>query len=421
MDSETSKRLDGKRVAAKTRLEDGEDSIDRAQCSIIGDKKVLRWSVRPHGYAQPIKRRTEAPRRTSDRDVKAKARRTAALLLERAARPDERSSADSLGSFIAEVARPALVADPAISENTRKRYLLGLAQIEAELGRLTIAAATTYDAMVTGLQAISSRHGYESARHAQSVLRHRVLAPLLRRGLIASDVLVGAKIDLRSMAKTRTGGRQGNVSLGRDGYLRVVEYLLTLDPADGAVPPSRGRWTLADVIAKRTAARDLALLQAATGMRVGTARQVRAAMAQELDGALCFELPGEICKGGRGYRAFVLEPRIEAWLRERLAGLGPGALLVAAPSDPQKVWDASAATKASKDLYLSMRDALGIEVFETERTHVFRATLNDITEDVVPAEHRAAQLGHTVEVNRASYTDRAMKPGMAKDVLTHLR
>ncbi len=79
-------------------------------------------------------------------------------------------------------------------------------------------------------------------------------------------------IDLSS-SRTVTGP-SGGVALGLGEYNQVLDYLLGLDPMEGLVKPVRGRWNLADRVAKRRNAIEVTLLQAVTGLRIAEANLI---------------------------------------------------------------------------------------------------------------------------------------------------
>ncbi|MGA7965404.1 MAG: hypothetical protein WCB49_05895 [Gammaproteobacteria bacterium] len=417
-------RIDGKQSASKTRLREGEHSIDRAQPSVIGDFKYLRWSVRPVGYAQPLKRRTQVPKRETDGRLRELARAKAAELLRSEGRDARWKPTSAITEYIDIVVRPHIETESRLSAATKVRYMLALKQLTgdcttadhthtASLSRLDIRTGSRYRTLEDCLKEIARLHGAESARQARTVLTGYVLRQLQHDELIDHNTLQGTRIDLKTGAAQREGAREGAVSIGRDNYLTAVDYLLSLDPAEGAVKPIRGRWTIDDVIAKRRNTIDLTLLQAGTGLRISEARQAWCGLFSDSAQNLRIDVAGKIAKGGIARVAYVLEPRIADRLRERLNRCaGPSELVVGSPFDPTKVWDLRNASKAVEALYLAMHDQLGIEAFATERSHVWRATLNTMLIGVVPEVMRSAQFGHTAEVNRKSYTDRALTPEM---------
>ncbi|SLN00522.1 hypothetical protein FM103_08250 [Corynebacterium xerosis] len=233
-----------------------------------------------------------------------------------------------------------------------------------------------------------------------------MLQQLIRDELITGNPLSGMRIDLSSAPKT-TGGKKGGVALSRQEYALVLDYLLALDPADGVKAPKQGRWKLEDKIAKRRNAIDLTLLQAATGLRVSEANQVIFDDIEVDDGgAMHVSVSEEVAKTGKSRRVPVLDDRVvDRVLTRRNVTSDSSSYVIGAPTDDKKVWERDNSQKATTTLYVEMANELGIAAFKTERTHIWRATLNSLLLDAVPEVVRAAFFGHDAAVNRSSYTD----------------
>jgi integrase len=249
-------------------------------------------------------------------------------------------------------------------------------------------------------------HGSESARQARSVLSKYVLQQLNRDEVITGNPLSGMSIDLTS-SKQSVSGRGGR-ALDSDEYRAVIDYLLVLDPADGQVKPSRGRWSLDHVVAKRRNAIDLTLLQAVTGVRVseGNAFVWDRHVETAADGTLHMSVTEDISKTHRARRVPVLDDRVaEHLVRRRHAARSGSAYVIGSPTDPMTAWDRDNCQKATTQLYLELAEALDIDLLKTARTHVWRATLNSLLLDQVPEVIRVAFFGHDAAVNRAAYTD----------------
>jgi hypothetical protein len=93
-------------------------------------------------------------------------------------------------------------------------------------------------------------------------------------------------------------------------------------------------------------------------------------------------------------------------------------LVIGSPADPTTVWNRDNCQKETTRPYLELGQELAIELLETARTHVWRATLNSLLLDQVPEVIRAAFFGHDIAVNRASYTDLADASGMVSAART---
>lgn len=98
-------------LAARTRLGEGEHSIDRAQVTALRDtagkitSRRLAWSIRLPGDATPTRKFTQGNPRSTDTAIRDKARATAARMLEEHARgsASDWTKHSSLGDFCEEV------------------------------------------------------------------------------------------------------------------------------------------------------------------------------------------------------------------------------------------------------------------------------------------------------------------------------
>ena len=405
-----------KAPAAKSRLAEGEHSIDRANVRVLGNSKFLDWRIRLPGEAKPKKVTSQISKDKSNAELKAKAKLKAEEILRTGGMKAEWKKTSSFGEF----ARQVVTADiekAGVAARTKDQYRGALRLLIGDcdkhtharaLGRRTIAAAVKYDVLEDCLLEISELHGAETARQSRTVLSGYLLKALKRRSLIQENPIRGEKIDLKTNARPH-GGRTGGVALSLADYHRVLEYLIGLDPAEGIEKPKRGRWTLADRIAKRRNAIDLALLQAGTGLRVNEARQVwRDLMLDDAD-RLRVNVVAEIAKGGIPRISRVLDLSVAARLRGRLAMPGAGSdPLIGSPYSESKFWDHGNLTDVNKLLYLEIGEKLQIAAFEKERTHIWRATLHTLLKGTMPDAMLEAQFGHSKAVANAHYLDKTM-------------
>ncbi|HEY8911837.1 hypothetical protein [Lacisediminihabitans sp.] len=110
----------------------------------------------------------------------------------------------------------------------------------------------------------------------------------------------------------------------------------------------------------------------------------------------------------RERRVPVLDDRVaERLLTRQNAAPTQAAHVIGSPADSTTNWDRLNCGGAVAKLYVELAEALDIELLETERTHVWRATLNSLLLDEAPEVIRAAFFGHDTAVNRGSYTDLA--------------
>jgi integrase len=423
------RRLDGRPVARKQHLEEGEHSIERVQPSIRVVKgvevKVLAWRVRPRGYAKPIPMFTQVPKSVSDAKLRQRARDKAAEVLRSHGAGHDWTLASEARDYCRHVVEPAIQGKLGLSGGSKKQYVRALQLLLGEcaahrhhhgLGPLMLRGVSTFRVAESCLQEIARLHGEEASHQARTVLTGYVYERMFRDELSSvRNPLFKARIDTKTMAKAKAEGREGGVALSRKEFNRAVEWLLGYDPAEGAQKPSRGRWGLADVIARPQRARDLTLLQMGTGLRIHEALKMMASDCSvvELDdddgGVVKNVFMHTLGKGGRERDLCLFEPAVFTVVSDLVASAAPGEYLIGSPSDRSKLWELRNATKAVEGLYLRMHQELGIKAFEHERSHVWRATLNTLHSEI-PEAQRADLFGHTVEVNRESYSDLALTP-----------
>ena len=403
--------------AATTRLELGEHSIDRVnpRFNAEKDKWLLDWSVRLLD-GQMVNKRSQAATRG---EVKRRAKATAKELLTTGGGAWKTSS--KLSEYLELVSRPA-IEKAQLRPNSQTRYLLALNQIagacaahshSSSLQKHSLGSGMNFRVLENCLQEIAKLHGSESARQARSVLSKYVIQQLNRDGVLAGNPLAGMSIDLKIDARPHVSTRGGQ-ALKRSEYNSVLDYLLGLDPADGQIKPSRGRWSLEDRIAVRRNIADLTLLQATTGLRVSEANAITWKHIETSgDGTLHVLVTEDISKTHKARRVPILDERVADRLLERQnAARALDHYVIGSPADPSMIWDRDNCRKVAAAFYGELARSLDIELLNTARTHVWRATLNSILLDQVPEVIRAAFFGHDVAVNRAAYTDLADTSGM---------
>lgn len=418
-------------MAKNTKLKPGEHSIDRNEPVWIEDRKAYRYrfSVCLHDGRLVKDRYGQG---ATKKAARANAEALAARLLLTGGNRGDWKPTSPLAEYIRNVSLPKISQIEA--DNTRARYRIAAGQLLgtalADQGHskqcdrtglhahpcarhagkhrhsfegLSIADGTRFRAIEANLQEIARLHGAESARQAQNVLSRYVIEQLVRDELLPYNPLARMTIDLTTGAKAKTTKRGGAEALTRPQWQAAVRHLLEIDPAQAA-KPRRGRWTLQDAIAKRRAAIDLALLQAATGARQFEANGLTwDRFDLRDDGEVIVELHG---KGGRVRWVPVFDPRVtERLLARKTRG---GAFVIGSPTDPNTPWERANANKAARSLYNEIGTALEIPLLTTDagRSHMWRRTLNTMLRaQGVPEDVRAAYFGHEAEVNRRHYTD----------------
>lgn len=168
--------------------------------------------------------------------------------------------------------------------------------------------------------------------------------------------------------------------------------------------PNRGRWSHDTQILQHAQVIDVVLAQANTGLRTSElATRPVAECTVDKDGTFIFWLPDTAVKTRRCRPVPVLDPRVSARLAARLK-TAKGDQLFPAPSDPSRAWDPRTRDRKIAALYQEIATDLKIDLFEFERGHLWRTSLNTLLYDRLPEATRTLLLGHSPAVNRQFYT-----------------
>lgn len=276
---------------------------------------------------------------------------------------------------------------------------------EHSLATLTVREAMRPRTLKTCLEEIAQLHGLQNAKHAKIVARRYLFAQLKIDELVETNPLSDLDLDFEN-AKSVAYHRGGR-SLSLDEYKQVITYLLALDPeAIESREGKQGRWRDAHLVRERSTLIDFVLCQACTGMRTSElATRTGASVEVDEHFNLIFTLTPEETKTRVGRRVPVLDPRVSQRIAARVAALeSPAMPIFAAPSDPSRLWEPSSRNRRLAAFYKAMAKDLHMPVFERERGHFWRATLNTLLYFELPEGVRTKLLGHTAAVNRASYT-----------------
>lgn len=397
--------------ASNSALEPGHHSVERAKpVALPNGGYRLRWRVRLWD-GTVLDRTTKAPTKG---EVRRRARAAAERCLESNGERAGWTRSSITADYVKKVTLPAIASaslEPRSRYNYQRAVDLALGTCTQHRHQHSIAklplASLTFRALESCLLEIAKLHGEQTAKQARAVLSKYLMQQLMRDEIIDGNPLQGTSIDLKSKARP-VAPRAGGQAFTREEWLRIVDHLLDMDPAEGVVVRSRGR--LEQAVAKRACVRDLTMLQAATGLRISEANQIEwADMTVSADGHVSFDVREEISKTKRGRKVPILDDRVSERMLARRNERG-GRYVIGSPSNPDLVWDGSNRAHTVKEFYLGLHDELRIPLLKFARSHVWRATLNSILIEV-PEVVRAAHFGHDTAVNRASYTDlRDMSP-----------
>lgn len=389
-------------------LDIGETSIDRSRASKDeAGTWHLRWYIRmPDGrlLKKHSKGRTKGAVR---RNAHEKAEQIQAGFSE-----STWSGADPMVDYLDLVTRPA-IERAELRQRSKDRYLqvLGYLQGQCKAGHQprhtfasqTIAVATRFRSIEAVLDQMEEDHGVETRHQTRTVISHYVLEQMMRDELIAANPLLGRQLPPKKTVSTREV-----LVLDVKQWASVLDYLLELDPAEGVSRPKRGMYTLADRIARRATVIDLTLLQATTALRISEAASLRwgQQMIVDQDQRIIINVTEELSKTGTQRWIGVGDPRVEQRLLQRGQSLTQGWPVFGSPAKPDHLWNKRQRDEAIRGLYDEMAENLQLPVLSQRRTHVWRATLNTMLQEL-PAAQRAAHLGHGVQVNKKSYTSLA--------------
>jgi len=385
-------------MAKTPRHKPGQNSIDEVTAKKQADGTwVIRWRWWPWdgGPARSYRHQD-----TTKGDAMRKAREKAAELEHGTGSAGKWSKASRLADYIEGVSRPAINGASTLGDDTKALYGRALTIFADELGHLVIAHAAHPDTAIKAIETIARTHGAQTGRTARSVASKWVYGRLKRSSIIDASPLADAEIDFGTVKKSAKAA--GGVALSSKDYDRVLTHLLERDPATED-RPSRSRES---AIAKEQLTIDVTLLQATTGLRLGSVRQIEPAeIIDNSTGGINIFVPAEKLKGReKALTVTVLDERVTERVRALRDATPSGHYVYGAPADQAKLWDRRAATRAIEALYVKTAAELHIPEMEKDfRSHGWRATLNTIYNHL-PAHIRADWFGHTESVNKKSYS-----------------
>lgn len=413
-------------MAKTVQREPGSDNIDDVtpnKPAKRGEPWVIRWRYWPADGSPATQYRHQG--RTKGSALAAARAKAAALRADEMARDDDEAPTwtldDSMADYLDTVVEPAI--DRAehddgrpLTDGSKRLQRRSLALLrgqcrntdhdhsKTELSQFTIRVATRGRTGQAAVEYIAATHGRETARQALSFLNRYVYGELIADRVIADPPMRGVKVRLGDV---KAQLKPDNAPLPAATYHRVLDHLLTLDPA---TEPRKKRSRESSVV-KRRKAIDITLVQMATGLRFTETRTLTPDdVLDNARGGVNIHVPAAKAKGGKKARTVtVLDDRVAERVRTIRDATPDGHYLFGAPADGARVWDQSNASKAVATLYADVADKIDdADVLAVDfRSHGWRSTLNMIHMKL-PAALRSEWFGHTEQVNSAHYSDFAI-------------
>lgn len=385
-------------TTAKTRIEPGHTSIDRATPRKTKTGYQLDWSVRLHD-GRIIQRRSKAKTKG---EVRARARRKADELLSTTS--TEWTPRTPMNVYIEKVTRPKIEESSQLKDLSKRRYLASLNLVAAELKGYSVFDAMQFRVLERTLQAIARTHP-GSVSSARTILSTYIADALVRDGVISGNPIRGARLDIRAQGKAGEGGRR---TLTNGEYDAVVQHLLTRDVSGPLIEPKKGGARQSTMNAHARITR-LTLLQAVTGLRISEANRLRWKHVEDDGENVIINATRDIVKGRQGKEKGryipILRADVTDYLRQHRED--DERYVVGSPTTTAKPWDATNADDKVPELYRQIADETGVTVLVDLRSHSWRATLHGVYADVMDARTRADIFGHTEQVADEYYNDRA--------------
>ena len=385
-------------TTAKTRIEPGHTSIDRATPRKTKTGYQLDWSVRLHD-GRIIQRRSKAKTKG---EVRARARRKADELLSTTS--TEWTPRTPMNVYIEKVTRPKIEESSQLKDLSKRRYLASLNLVAAELKGYSVFDAMQFRVLERTLQAIARTHP-GSVSSARTILSTYIADALVRDGVISGNPIRGARLDIRAQGKAGEGGRR---TLTNGEYDAVVQHLLARDVSGPLIEPKKGGARQSTMNAHARITR-LTLLQAVTGLRISEANRLRWKHVEDDSENVIINATRDIVKGRQGKEKGryipILRADVTDYLRQHRED--DERYVVGSPTTTAKPWDATNADDKVPELYRQIADETGVTILVDLRSHSWRATLHGVYADVMDARTRADIFGHTEQVADEYYNDRA--------------
>lgn len=385
-------------TASKSRLEPGTHSIDRVNPRKSDGGYVMDWSLRLHD-GKLLRRRSQGKTKG---EVKRRARDKAADLLATSADGDW-SPSSPVTDYLDRVVKPSITNTSRLKELSKRRYTASFSLVRTELKGYTIHAATRFRVLEKVLKNIA-RTAPGSVSSARTVMTTYLLDALVRDDLIDGNPLRGVHLDLPTSPNTATKRR----TLTEAEWNTVIKHLLTRDVTPLLMSTKHKNIRESTRMVHARAVR-MTLLQSVTGLRISEANQIRWRHVIESGGRLVLDATKDIVKGRKGKEKGryipILRDDVAEYLREHREA--DDHYVIGSPSTTAKPWTATNADDTVPELYRQVAAATGVPLLADLRSHSWRATLNGVYADKLPATTRAAIFGHTEAINDEYYSDRA--------------
>ncbi|MEU6261713.1 hypothetical protein [Saccharopolyspora shandongensis] len=409
--------------ATTSKLSPGEHTAERSTPRLLADGTYrMTWTL---VYRDGRKARKDSYGATKG-EVRRKAKRTAEELLRTGGGVWRLS--DPLPDYIEKVTRPTIEKSK-LEDLTRERYEAGLRFLLGDcakckragrrhkhgFNRHTIGSGTTPRALEETFTEIAQRHGLSTAKSCRTVWNKYIAKRLIFDGVMDFNPVMGERLtDLTGVTKPER--KRGGRALTREEYDLTLQWLLDADPTDWPVSHKKHGWIWRPEVQIDTfrTGIDMTLLQMTTGLRQSEARFVDWTMAHVSDdGVMSIDVPKHVAKAGHPRVVLVLDQRVaERLLKRRDEQNGQG-FIVGAPMDTMKPWHRMRCGEVCRKLYERIAEKAKIELFEKQRSHIWRTTLRSFYVGQVPEAVLNSQFGHSTETANLYYTDASDLNGLA--------
>jgi len=384
------------KTAAKTRLQPGEHSIDRANPRPHNSGYVLDWSIRLHD-GKLVRKRTQGATKSA---VRARAKATATNLLQ--AGSQHWTLNKPINDYLTTETAQRIKESEKLKDLSKRRYTAALELLKPHLKGYNIADAMTFDVMEKTLKAIAN-DAPGSVSTARTVLSSYTADQLVRAGVISANPIRGVNLDIASPKPKKTGRR----TLTKPEWDTVIKHLLTRDTTPLLTPTKHKNIRQSTKNIHARAVR-LTLLQSITGLRISEANRLQWKHIIDGDDGMLINASAEIVKGRKGKEKGpyipILREDVADYLEQHRGA--PEEYVVGSPVTTAKPWDSTNADDKVPELYKQIADETGVKILANLRSHSWRATLHGVYADTIDPATRAAIFGHTQAVAEEYYTDR---------------